>query len=259
MSKIKQLMVAALAVLGMHAAQAGTIADNYTGSDSHGYGDVIGESTLYNINSAVVTRVGSVLTIAISTVFSGKAAASGKTPVGYGDLFLSDMWSPNTASANYANDNMTNGTQWKYGLALSNTARTQNNASNVATLYKLNTNATSINDSKTVMDAAGLGNYIYRNGQADTVKTSGATLAKTINGATVGPGSMTLDPNLVTFQIDIAGTEMMNWTSFAIHWGETCQNDVIEGITSVVPEPGSFALLGLGLFGMLAARRRKLG
>jgi hypothetical protein len=39
--------------------------------------------------------------------------------------------------------------------------------------------------------------------------------------------------------------------------GETCQNDVIEGATSVVPEPGAIPLAMLGLGAMLAIRRRK--
>jgi hypothetical protein len=39
-----------------------------------------------------------------------------------------------------------------------------------------------------------------------------------------------------------SSSELLNFTSFAMHWGETCQNDVIEGATSVVSAPASIAL-----------------
>ena len=263
MGIINRLLATALALAAVHA-QAGTITDNYVGSDSHGYGDVIADSTYkstYQISQAVITRVGTILTVAISTGFAGKAGSSG-TPVGYGDLFLSNVWTPNgTATDQYSTDNMANGTVWKYAVALSDADR-KNNAATTTTLYKMGgtTNAANIYDSTKVMADDGKGSWTFRTGQADIVnKNAGtaATIAK--NGANNITGGFKADDanDMVTFTIDIAGTDMMNWTSFAMHWGETCQNDVIEGITRVVPEPGSIALLGLGLAGMLAATRRK--
>jgi hypothetical protein len=42
-----------------------------------------------------------------------------------------------------------------------------------------------------------------------------------------------------------------------MHWGETCQNDVIEGQVSLVPVPGALPLTGLGLMMLGLARRRR--
>jgi hypothetical protein len=99
--RIKNKLLATVLVAAAMQAHAGTITDNYVGGDAHGYGDVISNSTTrttYDISKAVVTRVGSILTVVISTGFAGQAGLSA-TPVGYGDLFLSNMWTPSgTAS-----------------------------------------------------------------------------------------------------------------------------------------------------------------
>ena len=60
----------------------------------------------------------------------------------------------------------------------------------------------------------------------------------------------------IKFTFDAATTSLVNLTSFALHWGETCQNDVIEGVVSIVPTPASLPLIALGL-GMIVALRRR--
>jgi hypothetical protein len=265
MRKLHNFAVAALAALAVGGAHAGTIGDNYIGgSGAYAGVDSIGGSA-YDIGQATITRVGNVLNIAITAAqFAGNASSVNGIKIGYGDLFLSNAWNPaGTAALKYSTDTIqTSGTIWKYALGI-DTARYNTGAISNASvsLYQLKTptgvsasnaagiNMPNINTSNTVINSTAVG---YRENQADTVNLASASVADTGKNGNFSAGN-----GLVNFSIDISGTDMMNWNSFAMHWGETCQNDVIEGFTRVVPEPGSMALLGLGLFGMLAAARRK--
>jgi hypothetical protein len=241
-------------------AQAGGISDTgvnaHWGSDSHGYGDVIGGST-YDIQGATITRVGNVLTIAIATNFAGQAgidAALAPGGIGYGDLFLAQAWSPFGADANHAADNSGNGTLWSYGLALDNRF---SNAGGSFKLYQLNgkTNDANVLDSEKFMSCALGSACYYRNGQATAVDT-----ANNPNVAYTGmSGNWSVKPNQeIRFSISLAATsELLKYTSLAMHWGETGQNDVIEGQVSLVPLPGALPLTGLGLFMLGVARRRR--
>jgi hypothetical protein len=96
----------------------------------------------------------------------------------------------------------------------------------------------------------------YRNGQATAVNTAASNSANVYN--TQLTGDWTVSAGLLTFKINVATSDLLNFSSFAMHWGETCQNDVIEGATNV-PLPGSLPLLGLGLGAMLVLRRRQVG
>jgi hypothetical protein len=248
---------AMLAVPGVHAGGISDIGVNaYWGADGHGYGDVIGSST-YNINGATITRAGSVLTITIATNFAGHAgsdlwAAPALGGIGYGDVFLSQVWNPFGSDANHINDNAANGTKWSYGLNL-NTR--MSNTGGTFELYQLNgaTNASNILNSNSFITCGT--SCSYRNGQATAVNTSSSTVKDT--GV---QGTWTVIANQqIQFTLDMTSTSLLNFSSFAMHWGETCQNDVVEGITRVLPLPGSVPLVAIGLGAMLVLRRRQAG
>jgi len=253
---VKNYIKATLAAIGLASAlgaQAGVINDTYWGADGHGYGDVIGGS-MYDIQNANVTLTGNVLTVKISTNFAGHAGTAtwaGPNGIGYGDLFLASAWTPYGADAQHTNDKASNGTHWSYGLNLDNR---WSNTGGTFTLYELN----GINNTDNILLSqnfltCGLGTQCYyRDGQAVAVKTTSSSVHNT--GLT---GTWTVTPNsAITFTMNVGSSAISQYTNLALHWGETCQNDVIEGVTKV-PEPGSLALLFLGLAGFAVARRRK--
>ncbi len=245
------LLLAASSLLTVQSAVAGSIADNYIGAGGNG-ADVIGAS-VYNIADATITRIGSVLTVTIATNFAGHAGIdSNITPggIGYGDLFLSQVWNPaGAADKGYLTDNATTGTKWSYGFAL------DNNYSNTGGTFKLmqlngTTNASNIINSEKVISCT---NCDYREGQATLVNEKSTTVKDT---GLLGSWTVTADKS-IQFTINVASSDLLNFSSFAMHWGETCQNDVIEGVVRMVPIPGTLPLLGLGLVAMAGIARRK--
>jgi hypothetical protein len=258
MKKLINVICAMFAVLAMPHATAGGISDSgvnaYWGADAHGLGDLIGSST-YDIAGATITRVGSVLTIAIATNFAGHAgsdASQAPGGIGYGDVFLAQTWNPYGLDSHHASDKASNGTKWTYGFSLDNRL---SNTGGKFKLYALNgaTNASNIKNSESFMSCQIGSQCYYRDGQAVAVNTSSSSVNDT---GLEGTWSVTADQQL-KFTIDAAKSDLMNFSSFAMHWGETCQNDVIEGEVKMVPAPGSVPLVALGLCAMLYVRRQR--
>ena len=261
-------------------ASANLIADNYHGADGHGYGDVIGATSDFQIHNADMSLSGNLLTVTINTNLAGKADQKlfsnyTKTApstwggqymgIGYGDVFLTggstQSWAPDgTLANNYNTDDHANGTNWSYGFSIDGNRWTD--AGGTGTLYKL----TGSNNDSALLTEDFMSGATYRNGQEVAVDRSAASYVTDtgVDGTwSVTPGSS------VSYTFDISGTDMWGTSPgdtmyIAMHWAMSCGNDTIEGETVfftppgfTVPEPGVLGLSMLGLAGVGAWRRRK--
>jgi hypothetical protein len=246
---ISSLLLVSAGLVSIPAyAVVGTISDNYIGSEDHGYGDVIGDKTKFQIYDMDVKLVGTSLYVNINTNFAGRGddgLYSGQTTnqmgIGYGDLFLSSSWDPDGASPYYTDDSTT-GTLWTYAFALDN---------QWGTLYELNGDSNA--DNALMTDSYFNSGAIYRNGQEVSVIEDGQTAVSSGTWGIDEGATTSYNDNSLRFVIDLTGTSLLTSDQIAFHWGMTCGNDTIEGI---VPEPGMLALLGIGLAGIGVTRRK---
>jgi len=254
------ILLGAILLLAASPAQSAIIMDNYIGANDHGYGDVIGSEDNFQINFMDVAINGTMLTVSIDTTFAGKGNnglfsgfTNGGVGIGYGDLFLSSSWNPNGDGTNdYVNDDASNGTIWSYGFSLDDRWMNENeNDAGTGTLYSLNSGN---NDTDIKMSDDFLYRGTFRNGQEVAVDRDSNTTTALENA-----GSWGITHDTVDFEIDLAGTGLLDGSELALRWEFTCANDVIEGAVDVpaVPVPAAVWLFGSGLIGLIGIARRK--
>lgn len=255
-TKLNILSALALSISSVSfSVSATTILDGYVGANDNGHGDVIGDAALFDTLGMTISRSGNSLFISIESNFAGKgddglfSNLSNGQGIGYGDVFLSASWDPE-GNAPYTGDDNTNGTIWGYGFSLFDRFMSEDDQSNGhGTLYSLNSGN---NDADIMMSDDFLTGGIFRNGQEVAVDTVNGN----VTALNQGLWSIDTANNLINFEIDISGTSLLASSVVAVHWGPTCANDVIEGV-SPVPVPAAVWLFVSGIAGLVGFAARK--
>ena len=252
---MKQSLKMATAILALAVTQSAyatptNISDNYVGSDNNDWGDVIGSTAKFDVQSMDVELIGNTLSVSINTNFAGRGddklfssltdnALSNGNGIGYGDLFLAREWNP-YGGAPYIGDNYTNGTKWDLAFSLDDRWTDGGTGS----LYSLDGSANELLLSENFLSGG-----TFRNGQEMAVNTDGKKALSSDIDWDITTGS-------INFLIDLTDTALEGSDTIALRWGMTCGNDTIEG-KYTVPEPAMLGLLALGLIGIGFSQRRK--
>lgn len=194
--------------------------------------DVIGKADLFDISRMEVSFLSAnTLLVDIYSRYLNNIGAYGTQ---LGDLFLS--------TNGYQGD----GEVWEYALKLDTYLPNSGTFSGTLSLY----NVLEAN----IVPSTALPGYIYRAGQEVQYNPAGQTALATGTWSLNNIGGAIDTDDFLRFTVTY---DFGNVSTYGLHWGMTCGNDVIEG-AAPVPEPPAMLLFGMGLIGLRGVLRRTL-